>query len=58
MKKPILTFEQRTHMYSPELKVAWIKVKRAIDKAPFGIFMKQSIEILSKMLDAIQTKKI
>ena len=56
MKKPILTFEQRTNIISPELEVAKIRFKREFEKSPLGRFIQQSVEIITKMLDAIKLK--
>ena len=56
MKKPILTFEQRTNMISPKLEVAKIRFKREIEKSPLGRFIQQSVVILTKILDAIKLK--
>lgn len=54
MKKPILSFEERSSMFSPELYLAKLKFKREFEKSSTGIFIQNLINRLSIALARFQ----
>jgi hypothetical protein len=47
MKTPIFSESHRRSMYAPEIEIAKLKFRRAIDRSTLGAFLKKIVHRLS-----------